>query len=253
MEQKLFEWVLEERQKKLSVSMKEISDRARIFFSECYPLAAERFSASHGWFSKFVTRFNLSRRSPTHVVQQVRSEVEEDMKSFWKNIYEIRSKAETFREEGISKTIILNIDEVPVTLDLSQNRTYHPKGARMIEVKRIKETKLMCTVLLGVLSNGQRLPPYVVFRSNKKVEVPENLKPFIIIRNNSKGWMDSELFEDYIDRLVLNLKLSPDTHLIFVLDWTRIHTGNQILLKLKVRSNISYHFIPSGCTFFCSH
>jgi len=48
----------------------------------------------------------------------------------------------------------------------------------------------MCTALCGVLSNGFKLPIYLVTKSGKNIQVPNELKPYrIIILNNNNGWM----------------------------------------------------------------
>lgn len=59
-------------------------------------------------------------------------------------ILKLRIQVEVFFELGdVQKTLFLNIDEVPVFLDLSPTRTYHPQGAKMVEVKRTKGGKML--------------------------------------------------------------------------------------------------------------
>jgi len=48
---------------------------------ECAAESLEPFAASRGWFSKFITRNKLSRRTPTHVMQQMRDGVVEEIKA----------------------------------------------------------------------------------------------------------------------------------------------------------------------------
>jgi len=99
---------------------------------------------------------------------------------------------------------------------MTANRTYHIKGARMIEVKKTKGAKM--------LSTGYKLPIYWVTKcSQQSCEIPQDIKPYIIPKSNSSGWMDGSLFEDYLKRLVLNLVLPPEIHLILVMDKARIH------------------------------
>ena len=148
-----------------------------------------------------------------------------------------------------TQTLLINIDEVPIQLDLGANRTYHPKGAKMIEIKKTTGSRIMCTALLGVLSNGFKLPIYLVTKSGKDIQVPNELKPYIIIRNNHNGWMTVDLFKDWFQRLLLNLIIPPNTHLIFILDKAKIHTAQDALVELKDRKDISYIFVPGGCIF----
>ena len=57
-------------------------------------------------------------------------------------------------------------------LDLGSLRTYHPKGGKMIKKKQTTGARIMCTVLLGVLSNGFKLPIYFVAKSGEKNSNP---------------------------------------------------------------------------------
>ena len=50
-----------------------------------------------------------------------------------------------------------------------------------------------------VLSSGHKLPIYLVFKSSSKVTLPDELSPYLVVRNNLSGWVDAQLFEDYVD------------------------------------------------------
>jgi len=113
----------------------------------------------------------------------------------------------------------------------------------MVEIKKkTKGTRSMCTILLGVLSSGHKLPIYLVFKSSSKVILPDELSPYLVVRNNSSGWMDAQLFEDYVERILLYLILPPNTHLIFVLDKARIHLAEKVLSKIALRTDIFNFF-----------
>jgi len=250
MEVSLIVWIGEQREKKLSVSMKEICQQALKIFKELYPEATEEFKASNGWFGRFCERSKITRRTPTHVLQQFKENVESEIKEFWKKILIQRTKVEILHElEPFKETLFLNIDEVPLQLAMSQKKTYHPKGSKMVECKGSVGSRIHCTVVLGILSNGFKLPIYAIAKTKSKVEVPKELENFLIIRSNSKGWSSGELFEDYLQRLVLNLVLPPNTQLIVVLDQAKIHMTSAVMNMLRMNPSITHHFIPSGCTF----
>jgi len=249
MELKLLEWIAEQRSAKLSVSMKNIQDKALQLHSAS-PEAIQPFSASKGWFCKFLTRHKLSRRTPTHVMQQMRESVVEDIKKFWLEIARLRIKIEVFQELGdVQKTLFLNIDEVPIFLDLSPRTTYHARGARTIEVKRTKGSKMLSTALLGVFHTGYKLPIYWVTKSAQKIEVDDDLKSYIIAKNGSSGWVDGVFFKDWLKRLLTNLILPEKTHLVLVLDQARIHCAQEVIELMNQKPQTSHFLVPSGCTF----
>ena len=249
-EAKLLEWIIEQRLEKLSVTMKDIQRKSLEIHSTLPSESQEPFSASRGWFLRFIARNNLSRRTPTHVMQQLREGVVEDIKMFWQEIIKLRTKIEILREiKDVERVIFLNIDEVPIFLDMSPTRTYHAKGARMVEVKRSKGGKMLSTALLAVFSTGLKLPIYWVSKGSTDVDIDEDLKPYIISRSGNSGWMDTILFKDWIKRLFTNLILPEKTHLILILDRARIHSAEEVLSKINMKVNSSHFFIPSGCTF----
>ena len=152
MEEKLKMWIGDQRIKKLAVSMNDICNKAKEFYTEIYPGNLTQFKASKGWFWRFTKRAHISRRSPTHVLQQLKGDTEKVIHEFWDEITKLRTKYEVFREEGFKRVVIINIDEVPIQLDLSTSKTYHPTGAKMVEVKKTKGTRSMCSALLGILN-----------------------------------------------------------------------------------------------------
>jgi len=235
-EMSLLKWIIEQRSLKLSVTMKDIQKKALELHSTCPSESQEAFVASTGWFSRFIARTKLSRRSPTHVMQQMRENVVEEIQAFWQDINKLRVKAEILRELGdTEKTLFLNIDEVPIFLDMSPNYTYHPQGARMIEVKRTKGGKMLSTALLGVFSTGLKLPIYWVTKGSNKISVDKDIEPYIIARGHTSGWMDAHLFKDWLKRLLLNLILPEKTHLVLILDQARIHLAAEVIDELKKR------------------
>ena len=85
---------------------------------------------------------------------------------------------------------VIYIDEVSITLDLSPTTTYETSGAKMVEIRKTSGIKQMFTALLGVLSNGFKLPPFLVFKTKSQINVPEELSPYLIAKNNLQDWIN---------------------------------------------------------------
>lgn len=88
MEKEVLKEIMERREKKLTISMKEIQMLAIDYAKKLYP--GEKFTGSHGWFSRFVRRYNLSRRTATHTMQKACEDFKEVVESFWKKIRQDR-------------------------------------------------------------------------------------------------------------------------------------------------------------------
>ncbi len=251
MEQKLLEYIIEQRMKKLSVSKQDIKTKALDLFKNCYPGTLEEFAASNGWFIKFLKRGHLSHRTPTHILQQMKKNVEDEILAFWQKILRLRTSVESIRDMGEqTNTLFVNIDEVPIQLDLSPRKTYHIKGSKMVEVKQTYGGKLMCTAILGILSSGYKLPIYLITKSATPVQIPKEFMPYIVVQNSANGWNNISIFQDWLRRILFNLKFPKNVRLVFILDQAKMHTAKIITSLLDEYKNfMSYFFIPSGCTF----
>ena len=140
------------------------------------------------------------------------------------------------------------MDQIPCFMDLSTGKTYHRKGEKNIELKSTTGTKMRFTIMATVMSEeGAKLPPYLIFKSNLKSELPNNYKDHLIVRNNSNGWIKEDLLKDWLDRIVLNLKLPENYVLALVIDQCKVHLKDTIQKYLK-KNNLAFFYIPSGCT-----
>jgi hypothetical protein len=66
MEKLLLEEILRRRDNHEAINMRDIQALAKNISKILYPEV--KFLASNGWFSRFVKRFKLSRRTATHIM-----------------------------------------------------------------------------------------------------------------------------------------------------------------------------------------
>ena len=55
-----------------------------------------------------------------------------------------------------------------LVFNLVPNKVVSMKGEKIVIVKTMGKEKIHCTVLLGILTNGSKLPPLIVFKRNKE-------------------------------------------------------------------------------------
>jgi hypothetical protein len=65
-----------------------------------------------------------------------------------------------------------------------------------VEIKTMGAEKQRCTVMQAITANGQKLPPYVVFK--RKVMAKEKFSRGIIVQVQESGWMTEDLVDDWI-------------------------------------------------------
>ena len=82
------------------------------------------------------------------------------------------------------------MDEVPLTFDVSLNKTVDVKGAKTIMIKTSGNEKTRYTVVLACWADGTKFPPLLI--SNRKT-LPKDVIPHgIYVHFHSKGWIDGE-------------------------------------------------------------
>ncbi|KAF4802272.1 hypothetical protein TURU_027258 [Turdus rufiventris] len=64
-------------------------------------------------------------------------------------------------EKNIQADHIININEIPLTFDMPLNRTVKITRISTVSIRSTGNKKASFTVVLSVLSNGQKLPPMV--------------------------------------------------------------------------------------------
>ena len=78
-----------------------------------------------------------------------------------------------------------NADQIPVYFDMLSNVTVNNRGTKSVPIKTTGNEKTRITVMLFVLADGRKLPPYVILR--RKTMPKEELPKGLVFRCQSKG------------------------------------------------------------------
>ena len=66
MEERLFSWITEMRERNLRVTVQSACIQAKVFYKEINPDSSDEFQGSKGWFTRFSNRYNLTIRKKLH-------------------------------------------------------------------------------------------------------------------------------------------------------------------------------------------
>lgn len=130
------------------------------------------------------------------------------------------------------------MDELPLTFNIPVNRTVEKTGTNTVSVRTTRDEKSSFTVVLGAQANCQKLPPMVIF---KRKTLPKEIFPAgIIIKANTKGWMDEEkisewLREVYVKRPDGFFHKSPS---ILICDSMRAHLTDSVKAQVKQTNSV---------------
>jgi hypothetical protein len=103
-------------------------------------------------------------------------------------------------------------------------------------------------VVLGILSDGNTLPPLIIFKSKKKIEnsLVENFKGLALIEANSNGWNNAELTEKWLTNIWKTY--IPAGSYEKVLIWDKFSGHCVDAVKSTARTISKLFHIPAGCT-----
>ena len=233
----LYQWILEMRDLNMPVQNSRIKQKAIEIIQPTNP----SFKASAGWLTRFKTRHSLVLRRQTSVQQKLPAQLETKLSRFLEDLKAIRL------QHKFDKSLIINMDETPMCFDMPSNTTIDVCGKKEILVRGTGAHKRRFTVTLACTASGEMLKPFVTFKAKtdrvlKKMNYSER---DIIVTNQPKGWMDSNLMHPWIRKVLV--KYTKGRHALLVFDTFKDHLTEDVLTRLK-DNNITVVIIPGGCT-----
>ncbi|GES92590.1 pogo transposable element with KRAB domain [Rhizophagus clarus] len=107
------------------------------------------------------------------------------------------------REYQYPLSLIANMDETPMSFNLSNNTTVEQRGTRTILILSTRHERFNFTVVLACTADGTKLPPVIIF---KLVNVLyEEFFDGVIIRANKDGWMN-EILDSFTAHKITTVK-----------------------------------------------
>ena len=165
-EEELLQWVLEQRDLHLAVTVQNIMDQAVTVIQPINP----SFKGTRGWAQKFMRRNDLVMRAKTSIAQKLPAALEQKMTAFLQSVKEARLQC------YYPKELIGNMDETPMYFDMACNTSVDRRGKKTISIRTTGAEKRHLTVVLAATANGQMLPPMIIFKGKrmlKNVNVPK--------------------------------------------------------------------------------
>ena len=164
-EDKLIKWIEEQRRLEIAINSNEIIYKA---IEMDKTLTDKNNNTLHRWCYRFLARYYSIRR-PKHIGQKLKENSSLDSSSeynkFYKILYNIRIKLET--NDTDTDTIIYNMDETPLVLEMIANTTIYIIGAKTVRIRIFESDRSRFIIILCIGSNGEKIPPLIVFKGKK--------------------------------------------------------------------------------------
>ena len=94
------------------------------------------------------------------------------------------------RRHNYELSHILNMHETPMRFGLPATRTFEFTGNQTVPILSCGGDKQSFTVVLALKANGEKLPPKVMFKGVRQLQI--QIPPRMQVSVHKKGWMDEE-------------------------------------------------------------
>ena len=237
-EEILVEYIKRQRSKYLPVSRRMLCRAAR---EEAAAKGIQNFKASESWLNNFLRRSGFSLRRRTSICQKLPAAFEEKLVAFQRYIIKLRRQHEYLLQH------IGNADETPIYFDMPRSTTIDETGKKEVRIISTGYEKFRITVMLCILGDGQKLPPYMILK-RKTIPKKERFPIDVVVRCNTKGWMTSELMQDWVNAV---WKRRPggirSLRSLLALDAFKGHVTSEVKDELRHHS-VDLVVIPGGMT-----
>ncbi|XP_064648835.1 major centromere autoantigen B-like [Lineus longissimus] len=256
MERNLYDWFMMQRGLGMPIAGRQISHEALRLYTEWWDdLGMDRqavilreqptlsdFTASNGWRLGFLKRHGITCRRKTKDDKQLPEHADEVVTNFRNAFHNtVRDTAPSF---------IANLDETFALFDALPNYTYDTKGNRQVNIKSSRgNTRLGCSVTLGITSNGRKMPCHITFKTPTiaaREELRANPPPNVHIAHTETGWVRTQVLLDLIEEIVIPF-VGADVPYIHLWDRARIHLNDDVAMRVVEIGGI-IELIPPKCT-----
>jgi hypothetical protein len=115
-----------------------------------------KFKASTSWCVRMMRQAGLALWRQTTLAHRLPGEYSQKLLEFQRHVIKLR------KQHSYMLGHIVNADQTLVYFDMMLNITVNEKGAKKVLIIGTGNKKARITVMLGVLTNGRKLPPYVI-------------------------------------------------------------------------------------------
>jgi hypothetical protein len=148
--------------------------------------------------------------------------------------------------------LVLNLDQMGVFFENPHNMTLSHQGASQVPILSDKFS-VWATVVLTIAMNGEKLPPYVIFKgvrgpTSRIAQTFSGLPIGAIYAVQPNAWIDTDEMLRYIDTILAPYAARQlGRRCLIMLDSFSVHLNDRIQQKLQ---DVGYDplYIPKGLT-----
>jgi len=190
---------------------------------------AENGRAGTDWWLAFRSRQRLAVRSP-EATSFARSSAfnRPIVDQFYDNLATVMD-ANHFQPEDI-----FNCDETGCTTVQRPKHVVTEQGRKQVGSITSSERGELVTVVYTVSASGNVIPPLFIFpRVNYKDHFIRGAPPGSIGRATRSGWINEDIFLEYLQHIIRNTRCSPDHKILLIMDNHESHISLKVIDTAK--------------------
>lgn len=123
------------------------------------------------------------------------------------------------------------------------------RGKKQVGLASSAERGQLTTAVICVSASGIYVPPLLIFpRVRMKAELLDGAPPGTIAVCHPSGWIQSEIFVEWLNHFIVSMKPTTDDPVLLLLDGHSTHTKNLPLIEKARQSGVIILSFPPHCT-----
>ncbi|XP_076799909.1 uncharacterized protein LOC143445003 [Clavelina lepadiformis] len=163
---------------------------------------------------------------------------------------------EIYEKNNLTAARIYNMDESGINVVQKLSKVLAKKGKHQVGSITSQERGQNVTVICCMSAGGNFVPPSFIF---PRVRMKDGAPPGSMFTCQKKGWMNNDIFLEWIKHFIQHAKPSQEERVLLILDGHKSHTHNIEALELASKSGVimlslpphtSHRMQPLDLTFF---
>nr|CAH7753508.1 unnamed protein product [Callosobruchus chinensis] len=211
-----------------------------------HPFSLTNATAGKKWLKSFMSRHpQLSFRNPQGIsAARVKGFTKENCQAFFTLLESVLPKI------SYNPAAIYNLDETGITtVQHEHTKVISLKGKRQVAALTASERGALITMVTCMNAVGRFIPPMLIFpRKNMKPELLNGTPPGTVARCHPSGWIQQEIFTDWLRHFIEHVKPSESSQVVLILDGHYSHSRNIDVINIGRENFIHIVCLPPHST-----
>ena len=158
---------------------------------------------------------------------------------------------------GQDPSLVCNMDETSIFFNMPSNKTIEIKGKKTVQIVMKNQEKMRVSLILAVLTDGTKLPPYIIFKGNNSSPIlTKEISNLTHVKNkevfftfNANAWTTGEILIDWLNKVWFEYLKNFDSMFesLLIIDKATTHEKEEFK-RVSFNNDVTISYIPKGLT-----